>query len=86
MAWRGKTALDTKYNSKAITLFSSFFRKIITQIAMLKTIISKRKSSLDILFISLILGVGGRYGAFMYSVEWVGYQKHFSESTIKRCL
>lgn len=68
-----------KYNSKAIALFSSFFRKIITQIAMLKTIISKRKGSLDILSISLIRGLRGRYGLFMYSVEWMSYQKSFSE-------
>ena len=58
-----------KYNSKAITLFTSFFRKIITQIAMLKTVISKKKSSLDILSSSLIRGLRGGYGLFRYSVE-----------------
>jgi len=86
MAWQARTAPEKKYNSKAITLFSPFFRKIITQIAMLKTVISKEKSSLDILFISLIMGVGGRYSAFMYYVEWSSWEKHFPKSTIKRCL
>jgi hypothetical protein len=79
MAWQARTAPEKKYNSKAITLFSPFFRKIITHFDSSLTVISKEKSSLDILSISLIMGVEYPIGLFMYSVEWVRNQKSFSE-------
>ena len=69
MAWQGKTAFDKNIILKSSLFFDPFFWKILMQTGMLKTVISKKKGSLEILSISLIMGVGGKIGAFMYSVE-----------------